>query len=284
MSTQHSKVYLFALLAVIGAAFLFGCTDRGTEGIETPLQPASVSMRSIDEFVAAQGTYCLDDGMGGCLLFVPPLENFLGFSDPKDAISMSVDYAGIAERWIQDQSGGAISFGTMFAGTVRERPLGDGRAEVQVVLHTRNALSWAVDGFDFNGPLTFGYRAPDVLAGGVTPALGSSLMKFTFINTAPGAPLPDLMQLVFVPEPGQELVSVIFEAVAEGELRAASGYAEGSPGRGIVSETGLFMTGFHGAVGDGFPAENIVLVRNGTGSWGAAGRPAKELEGTEGGK
>ena len=36
--------------------------------------------RSIDEFVAAQGTFCIDDGAGGCVLFVPPVANFVGNS------------------------------------------------------------------------------------------------------------------------------------------------------------------------------------------------------------
>jgi len=280
MLAKYSKVFLCALIAIVGMGLALGCSEEGTsESVLSPLQPASTAIRSIDEFVAAQGTYCLDDGMGGCLLFVPPLQNFLGFSDPKDAISLSVDYAGIADRWIQEESGGAMSFGTSFAGTVRERSLADGRAEVQVVLHTSNALTWAVDGFDFTGTLLFGYRAPDLLSDGMDPALGSSMMKFTFINTAPGAPMPDLMQLVFAPEEGQELVSVVFEAVAAGDLREASGYADGTPGRAVVSETGLFMSGFHGAVGDGFPAENIVLARVGNGNLGVDRRPSENLDG-----
>lgn len=43
-----------------------------------------------------------------------------------------------------------------------ERPLADGRAEVTVILHTKNALTWVVDGDDFaNGELLFGHRVPD---------------------------------------------------------------------------------------------------------------------------
>jgi hypothetical protein len=282
MFAKHSRVLLIALIAIVGAGLALGCSeDRAGEQILSPLAPASTTMRPIEEFVAAQGTYCLDDGMGGCLLFVPPIENFLGWSDPDDALSLSVDYAGLADRWIMNASGGAMTFGTTFAGTVRERALYDGRAEVQVVLHTRNALTWGVDGFDFTGPLVFGYRAPDVLNDGAVPALGSSMMKFTFVNTAPGAPLPDLMQVVFAPEEGQELVSVRFSSQAAGDLREGSGYADGTPGKAIVSETGLFMTGFHGAVGDGFPAENIVLIRTGDSRMGTDAKPSQKLEGVK---
>jgi len=285
MFAKCAKFFLIVMIVMIGAGLALGCAeDRAGEQILSPLASASTVIRPIEEFVAAQGTYCLDDGMGGCVLFVPPIENFLGWSDPKDALSISVDYAGIADRWIVNESGGAMTFGTTFAGTVRERALTDGRAEVQVVLHTRNALTWGVDGFDFTGPLVFGYRVPDVLNDGAVPALGSSMLKFTFVNTAPGVPLPDLMQLVFAPEAGQELVSVIFSSQAAGDLREGSGYADGTPGKAIVSETGLFMTGFHGAVGDGFPVENIVLIRTGNSRMGADARPSQKLEGVKGGK
>lgn len=256
-----------AILIVLGIGLVLlaglGCSnDQPAEPILAPYQPSgsSAETRPIQEFVDAQGTWCLPDGVGGCLLFVPPLENFLGFSDPADGLSMSVDYAGIADRWIVAESGGAVSFGTTFSGGITERPLADGRAEVQVILRTRNALTWVVDGFDFNGPLAFGWRAPDVLYDGRIPALGSSVMKFTFINTGPGAPMPDLMQLVFEPLPGQELVSVIYNGRADGELHAASGYPEGTAGHAGTHQTGLFMSGFHGAVGDGFPAENVWLA------------------------
>ena len=202
--------------------------------------------RPIEDFVDAQGTFCIDDGSGGCFLFVPPVANFLGWSDPKEEISASVDYAGLADAYANG------AFGTETTGTVTERPLKDGRAEVHVKLHTTNALSWVVDGFDYTGPLLFGHRAPEVLAG-AEPALGESFLHVKFINTAPGDPLPDLIKLLVDPEPGQELVFLSFHARADGPL------ADGSPGRVEVVQTGLFMTEFQGATADGFPAEKIIL-------------------------
>jgi hypothetical protein len=75
--------------------------------------------------------------------------------------------------------------------------LADGRAEVEVRLQTENALTWVTDGCnDFaTDPLLFGHRAPDVL-GGAEPGLCDSFLQLTFMNTAPGAPLPDLIQWV----------------------------------------------------------------------------------------
>src|SRR5437588_3883075 len=139
--------------------------------------------RPIMEFVDAQGTY--DIGF----LFVPPVENYVGWTDPDHGLSMSVDYAGIAD----DFYGGV--FGTTFGGTVTERRLADGRAEVTVVLRTTDALTYVVNGFDFaGGPLLFGGRpAPGGIQG--TVALADCELRVTFINTAPGAALPDLIQL-----------------------------------------------------------------------------------------
>jgi hypothetical protein len=87
--------------------------------------------RPITAFVDAQGTFCFPDGMGGCLTFVPPVANFIGWTDRARNRALSVDYAGL----VDDFFGGAL--GTTTAGTVTERPLADGRAEVTVVLHTR---------------------------------------------------------------------------------------------------------------------------------------------------
>ena len=248
-----------ALLALVATAPAQPGSQRTrVSGSGPELRPrgvADAAARPIQEFVDAQGTFCVDDGMGGCFLFVPPIENFIGWADPEQLIAASVDYAGLAD----DFAGGA--FGTQFSGIVRERALRDGRAEVRVLLRTHNALTWVVDfsGFDFNGPLLFGNRAPEVLDEGKIPALGQSFLHLTFINTAPGAPLPDLLQLAFAPEAGQELLYLAFNSHADGLFHEMFGVPDGTPGRATVVQQGLFMTGFMGAVGDGFPVERIKL-------------------------
>ena len=66
-----------------------------------------------------------------------------------------------------------------------------------MILHTTNALTWVVEGFDFaSGTLLFGRRADD-LGEFKPPALGHSFFQIVFWNTAPGAPLPDLMELLY---------------------------------------------------------------------------------------
>lgn len=192
--------------------------------------------RPIEEFVAAQGTYCIGQEPN-CWLIVPPVKNFVGFSSPD--YCASVDYAGLAiAAWDEP-------FGTTTSGSVTERPLADGRAEVNVRLHTKNALTWVIEaeeggGCDYaNGSLLFGQRYSEESEGWGNAALGESLLQVKFINTAPGAPLPDLIQLIFFTEPGQELQFISFMAQADGTLREAYGVPDGTPGRAQVTQTGM---------------------------------------------
>jgi hypothetical protein len=252
------------------------------EALEDRCVPATVT-RPIMEFVDAQGTFCIDDGAGGCFLFVPPVANFFGWTDPKQELGVSVDYAGLADDAIQELSGGDISFDTTFSGQIVERPLPDGRAEILVTLHTRNALTWAINwdpadpGNPFgDNPLLFGARVTDVLEG-AAPALGESFLQVKFINDHPGDPMPDLQQLFREPEPGQEVIGISFRARADGELREEFGVPDGTPGRVEVTQTGIFQTSFQGATADGFPAERITLRATGSGVLNQGGLSAIDL-------
>ena len=89
------------------------------------------------------------------------------------------DYAGLADAAL----GGRL--GTTMSGSIDETPQSDGTAIVRVILHTQNALAFAVQGFDFNGPLLFGNRVAEILAG-AQASVGSCTFKLTFRNSAPG--------------------------------------------------------------------------------------------------
>ena len=186
--------------------------------------------RSIQELVRAQGTLCVPDGSGGCFLFSPPVENYIFFGATATEPIAAVDYAGLEDKWLRQASGGSQSFRTGFSGTVTERPLGDGRAELSIVLHTRHEVARA---FLFDGTPIFGNTTPDVLAG-AQPAIGESTFDFVFINPTVGMALPDLAQIVFAANPGQVFVSSHFRAVAMGPLHAAFGVPEGTRGRMTV--------------------------------------------------
>ena len=245
--------------------------------------PTATNIRPIEDFVERQGIFCIDvnfatsyedtivDGnfVGDCktgappLLFVPPIANFVGVGDAEQGRLASIDYAGLADYWAQG------AFDTTFAGKVIERPLADGRALVRVILRANNALTWVVDDPDvtnaFNGPLLFGNRAPEVVVSFAEPALGSVSVHVEFINTAPGADLPDLQQILFFPEDGQEVVSLKINNKAKGPLTELFGVEDGTPGLNTGTQVGLLGNPNCGdaespsAVADCFPAERINL-------------------------
>lgn len=266
MRHQHFSVLVLALL---GAALVSAAHS-------TPVDQTTT--RPISDFISTQGTWCNPFGppfRDGCAYefidYTPILNNVIGFSSTNAVNRLAfVDYAGLANDWIVSQGSTCPSgsMGTTMEGTITERPLKDGRAEVDVQLHTKNALTYAFSG-DGNGNYTdwegqtsllFGH-APREVCAGADAALGDSYLGLKFINTAPGARLPDFVQLAYSPDPGQELREVIFQSESSGTLRANFGVADGTPGRCMVSETGLFMSGFHGKVGvnGGFPAEVVDL-------------------------
>ena len=259
----RTRLRLLGVVCLIGVLAFASCEtstdiESARKGQDSDFDIVQAVQRPIEEFVAAQGTFCFDDGMGGCFLFVPPAKNFIGWGDPARGICSAFDYAGLANEAIKAATGGAVDLGTTTSGSVTERPLPDGRAEVEVVLHTRNANTFgqsACNNFNTD-PLTFGHRPADVIAG-AEAALGNGTFHVKLINTAPGAPLPDLFEA--------EVTMLSITYTAFGKLHSPSGFAEGTPGRLTCIQSGLFFTGFHGAVEDGFPAENILIQAVGGG-------------------
>ena len=233
--------------------------------------------RPLSDFLSAQGTFCQDVlGDGTCYLFNPPVPNFLGFSNDTDTNNdgvpdkpqwfAGVDYAGLANGYFGDL------FDTRLSGSVFERPLADGRAEVTVTLRATGANGWVIP-FDLSGDVlaqiagattVFGHRPEDV-ARGAEPAIGDSWLHTVFINGSQGAPLPDILQVVFGPGPDQELESLHFLWRGAGPLTALFGVPEGFPGRCTIQQDGVLTAGasYRLVGGDGFPAELIDLVATG---------------------
>jgi hypothetical protein len=232
----------------------------------------AATQRPIEDFLDAQGTFCvtpsllggqLPDGAivngEGCVIFVPPVANFIGWNDLLQARGASIDYAALADDFL----GGLLD--TQPSGSITERALADGRAEVKVTLHTRNALTWVTDGVESfaTDPLLFGNRAPEIQSG-AEPALCDAEFRVVFINTAPADPLPDLLQIIIAPELGQELRLLAIRCNATGELRAAFGVADGTPGLANIVQSGLFITSSQRFLEDAFPVERIDLKPVGT--------------------
>lgn len=232
---------------------------------------AQAVQRPLSDFLSAQGSVSV---FNCCAPMVP---DYVGWTRPfstptADQRLALVDYAGVANNWLV--ANGYPSLGTTLSGSVSERPLADGRAEVHVILHATNALAYALP-FDLAGPINqnqlnqlfFGFRPQELLANSsLQPALGESHLNLFFKNTAPGDPLPDMVNLFVLGNvaPGQEPISLSFNATATGLLRAASGFPEGTPGKLRIVQTAVLFRGpFKGATTDGFPAEIVELRRIG---------------------
>jgi hypothetical protein len=257
---------------------------------------AQTTQRPLSDFLSAQGTYCVDNGMGGCYLFVPPDPNFLGFGTIYPAAADStyqgrgylkksstvyfagVDYAGLAAAWENNTGTNPVKLKVpVISGTVTERPLPDGKAEVTVVMHTKGANIWVIE-LDVSGdqldqiankPTLFGHRPSDVAMGEAVPALADTLLHVVFTIDKPGAPLPDLVAINYTP--AEKFVA--FNAQGEGPLTILYGVPEGTPGKCQITQTGLFdvtfkqlSEEFKGKAGlnsrvayDFFPVENINL-------------------------
>jgi hypothetical protein len=243
-------------LAVVGISLGFAAQQVRAANIQKFADPGGEHSRPLSDFLLAQGS--TSNGY-------PPLPDYFGWAnnDPQNLLA-NVDYEGLAGEYLASHGGPDV--GTQVAGTVTERPLADGRAEVTVILHVKNAITWArpLPTINrFTDPLLFGQRGDQLLADpSLTPALSTCESKVVFINTAPGAPLPDV-QVAFgngPAQPGQELVAIAITASGSGQLHALAGVPEGTPGRIHVIQTGLFLRGSgQGATADNYPVESITL-------------------------
>jgi hypothetical protein len=177
--------------------------------------------------------YCSSTAFGQATIqrpikdFIDAQIGFYSWNDPETGNIFTLDYLG---RWNDTF---ALSLGTTLTGTVTEQPLADGRARVRVDLRTENALTYVT----YPGlGVVFGHSLGDVSAG-KEAGLGSSTLTVDFINTAPGAPLPDITAFN---APGRVLNKLSFNAKATGTLRASYGVPDGTPGMARTNQRGLF--------------------------------------------
>jgi len=244
-------VHFLAVLTLLCAAAVTHAAN-----IQKAADPNGTVQRPLSDFLSAQGS---------TNIFVPPLPDFIGWTNnnPQTLFS-SVDYAGVAAAYLS--SHGGPDLGTTITGTVSERPLADGRVDVLVDLHVKNALTWVIP-IPFSDvatePLLYGVRGTDLLANpSLTPSLSICDMRIDFTNPAPGAALPDLVTAFILGGalPGQELLAVMINASGSGTLHAPSGFPEGTPGRFTLINNGVLHASGKGGTADGFPAE-VVTIR-----------------------
>ncbi len=257
--------------AAAAAMILTGCQPDSTSPlgpepsslqVSASAQSGRTTKRSLDEFIAAQGTFCAANP-DACFPIWAPLPEQLVWIEGDWEKMAAVDYTGQVAAYLSSASGGAISLGTTVDGSVTERLLNDGSVEIQVILRTTNALTFVGSGEYLSGdPVYFGATPEQVLAG-ATPALGTSFLKLTYITTAPGLPLADISEIAFSTVPGQAPLKVQFSLQADGELHAASGFLEGTAGRLLVQQVGIFNTKSPSMAQNPFVVERVELTAAG---------------------
>jgi hypothetical protein len=225
------------------------------------------TQRPLKDFLLKQGS--CNSSSGCSLLYVPPDPNFIGWATVTDPTKLpvvnsrplvplfaGVDYAGLATEAYP------VGKAPNITGTVTERVLKGGHAEITVLLHTKNANAWVIE-LDLNGDVLdqiankstlFGHRPRDVETG-AGQALGDSLLHAVFIIDHPGAPLPDLLEINNTPA----LTFLAFTMSASGPLTSQYGVTEGTPGKCTIVQTGYVGNGKGRALSDLFPVEDINL-------------------------
>jgi len=270
MRSHRTPLRGLAALATVAITVMSGCLMTPVEphlarsttnsGSGAPLVGIT-AQRPISDFISAQGSTSL---------FFPPFPDFIGWANNNPQTRFAaIDYTGLIAAYLQNNGGPTL--GTQVSGSVSERSLADGRAEVSVILHTTRAMSWATSlpGDLATNPLLFGYRQGDLLANpSLKPGLSTVNMRVVFKNDAPGAPLPDLVNAFILGNatPAQQLMFLEFRSDGPGPLHSLFGVPDGTPGRLQVTQTGLFVTKGGGSTADGFPAEHVELRAVGRGT------------------
>ena len=177
---------------------------------------------------------------------------------PRDMTTLArADYSGKIGDCITNAGG--PDFHPEFYGTVTERDLPDGTAEIHVIHHFKNTYVVARDNEapGSPSPAILGYNPSELIADpSLSSAVASGTIQVKFIIAAPGDPLPGLFQA--------ETLSVSVRFQGSGPLREQFGVEEGTPGKVVVSQTGLFsLPGQGNGVADGFPAELVHVFQVG---------------------
>jgi hypothetical protein len=187
-----------------------------------------VSTRPLSDFLNAQGTTSE---------FFEPVKDMLGWTNSLFINFGLVDYAGLANTYIEKATG--TSLGTKVSGRVLECARDDGTALISVVLSTQKALGFAqsiTDLFDndldfLNTPTIFGAKAQDVVDG-AEPALGPAQFRTSFVIKYPGAPLPDIRIAFQENEPDVRPITLDFRSTTVGRL------PDGTRARLVIQQVG----------------------------------------------
>ncbi len=154
----------------------------------------SITNRPLSHFLDTQGT------LNNPPQFFPDVKDYVGWADNPQINFALIDYAGLANKYIKDKTGHSI--GTKVNGFIIECALPDGKAQITVTLLTTKALGFAqsideINKSSFNETRAiFGTKVVDVVEEKKEPSVGPVILSTTFSISAPGANLPDLLDVI----------------------------------------------------------------------------------------
>lgn len=246
-SMKATILWKSALVALALLVFLFPILGEAgpmrKSGPQVATQPLKVTTRPLSDFLSAQGT---------SRTFFPPVPDYAGWADHNLITFALVDYAGLANHYLNDK------LGTRINGTVIQSELSDGSTQIKVVLSTTKALGFAQsvadiadNKGDFLNTLTiFGNKAQDV-ANGAEAAVGQSNFLITFSISGPGVRLPDLQEVLFNNSPDYMPINFSFTSTTPGKR------ADGTKAVLQVNQAGSFTDAQTGWV---YTAEKVEIV------------------------
>lgn len=205
---------------LLAASLLLAATGCASDPVgPTSGQPSAarasaggpVTRWTIEDFLAAQGTYC---GTTGNFCHPLGIGSILGWAGPTGAPAATLDFAGVNAAWYLEHFG--VDVGYTSQGTVRERRLADGRRLVTANIRFANTLLAAYPDFASLDPLV---GADFTEYGTVEPVTASGTVMLQMVLPADYVGLPDILQVVFEPLPGMELLQLVANVRAEGTLR-----------------------------------------------------------------
>src|SRR5437868_34607 len=112
------------------------------EALEDRCVPSGGTTRPISDFLVAQGTTSV------YTFGVKHLPDELGWRTSSATFDAGVGRFARIDYTGQDAAFLRLHLGTTTSGSISEKPLADGRAEVTVDLHTNNAFAWATQQVD----------------------------------------------------------------------------------------------------------------------------------------
>ena len=161
-----------------------------------------------------------------------------------------IDFVGVINKY-QLEAAGHGSLGTSFTGNVTESVQNDGRTLVQVNLHGKNVF--CLIGRFGNGGVFWPDNRMWGQPAGLVPSqftvadLDTVDVHFTLkflTNDPPGSDLPQIRQLLFFPEEGQEVLQNLIQASGKGHLRYGFGVPDGTPGQLSMTMRGIWNASF----------------------------------------